>query len=106
MTDFVSVYDDMVNEFYEDVDRDKLIQSAIKGMLSALNDPYSAFLDSDEAQSLDDELNGAFIGIGVEIVSINNSLPEVTDVFDDSPAFRAGVLSGDILYKVISRYGD
>lgn len=100
MTDFVSVYDDMVNEFYEDVDRDKLIQSAIKGMLSALNDPYSAFLDSDEAQSLDDELNGAFIGIGVEIVSINNSLPEVTDVFDDSPAFRAGVLSGDILYKV------
>jgi len=100
MTEFVEVYDDIVNEFYDDVDREKLIQFAIKGMISSLNDPYSGFLNSDEAQSFDDELNGSFIGIGVEIVSVNNSLPEVTDVFENSPASRAGVLSGDVLYKI------
>lgn len=97
---FVNVYNDIVNEYNGDVDKEKLMEAAIKGMLSSLNDPHSVFMNKEEAKNYNDELNGSFFGIGVEVISENNSLPIITNVYTDGPAFKAGVLSGDIIYKV------
>lgn len=100
MVEFAGVYDGLLNEYYGEIDKEKLMEAAIKGMLGYLGDPYSAYIDKDSAASLDDSLNGSFIGIGVEIVSIDGSLPTVVSVFDNSPASKAGILVGDVLTKV------
>lgn len=100
MTEFASVYDDLINEYYSDIDKDELLKAAIKGMVDSLGDPYSSFIDKDEALAFDEELNGSFVGMGVEIVSIEGSLPIINKVYDDSPASKANIMVGDIITKV------
>lgn len=100
MTEFAGVYDDLINEYYGDIDEDDLLKAAVKGMVDSLGDPYSSFIDKDEALVFDEELNGSFVGIGVEIVSIEGSLPIINAVYDDSPASKANIMVGDIITKV------
>ena len=97
---FVNVYNDIINEYHGELDKEKLIEAGIKGMISSLNDPHSTYMSKEEAKTYNDELNGTFYGIGVEVISQNNSLPTITNVYNDSPAFKSGVLAGDVIYKV------
>ena len=100
MVEFAGVYDDLLNEYYGEIDKEELMSSAIKGMISYLEDPYSSYIDSMDAELLDEELSGSFVGIGVEIVSVDDQLPVVTMVYENGPASKAGVEVGDVLYKV------
>ena len=77
MVEFAGVYDDLLNEYYGEIDKEELMFSAIKGMISYLEDPYSSYIDSMDAELLDEELSGSFVGIGVEIVSVDDQLPVV-----------------------------
>ena len=100
MVEFAGVYDDLLNEYYGEIDKEELMFSAIKGMISYLEDPYSSYIDSMDAELLDEELSGSFVGIGVEIVSVDDQLPVVIMVYENGPASKAGVEVGDVLYKV------
>ena len=87
---------------YEDeVDEELLQQSIIKGYVAGLGDPYSVYYDEAETQSLKESTSGEFGGIGVVITQeIETQIITFTTVYDESPGQKAGLLDGDILYKV------
>lgn len=84
----------------EDIDQKYLKNSAVDGMLRGL-DPYSGYFDEEEFNNFQNNANGKFYGIGVEMkMDLNSDCPIVTNVFTNSPAQKAGILAGDIITHV------
>jgi carboxyl-terminal processing protease len=86
-------YVDGTNLTYHD-----LISSALKGMVGSL-DPHSEFMDADDYQQLQDDTEGQFGGLGL-VVAMKDGFVTVVAPMDDTPGFRAGILSGDRIVKV------
>ena len=75
-----------------------LINAAMKGMLSSL-DPHSQFMNPDDFRDMQDDTRSRFNGLGIE-VSMKNGLPTVIAAMEDTPAARAGILSGDQILRI------
>jgi carboxyl-terminal processing protease len=75
-----------------------LIAAAMKGMLSSL-DPHSQFMDQNDFRDMQEDTRSRFNGLGVE-VSMKNGLPTVVTAMEDTPAARAGILSGDQILRI------
>jgi carboxyl-terminal processing protease len=75
-----------------------LINAAMKGMLSSL-DPHSQFMNPDDFRDMQDDTRSRFNGLGIE-VSLKNGLPTVIAAMEDTPAAKAGVLSGDQILRI------
>ncbi|MGH8102006.1 MAG: S41 family peptidase [Chthoniobacterales bacterium] len=75
-----------------------LVTAALKGMLSSL-DPHSQFMDPNDFRELQDDTRSRFNGLGIE-VTVRNGLPTVISAMEDTPAAKAGILSGDQVLKV------
>ena len=75
-----------------------LVHSALKGMVGSL-DPHSEFMGADDYQQLQDDTEGQFGGLGL-VVAMKNNFITVVAPMDDSPGFRAGILSGDRIVKI------
>ena len=75
-----------------------LINAAMKGMLSSL-DPHSQFMDPDDFRDMQDDTRSRFNGLGIE-VSMKNGLPTVITAMEDTPAAKAGILSGDQILRI------
>ena len=80
------------------VDRRELMEAAIKGVLSKL-DPYSSYIGPDQAESFRDTVESQFGGIGIEITSDDGQI-KVLSPLVGSPAYKAGVQSGDRILKI------
>src|SRR3982751_3559281 len=76
----------------------ELITAALKGMLASL-DPHSQFMDPDDFRDMQEDTRSRFNGLGIE-VAIKNGLPTVVTPMEDTPAARAGILSGDQILKI------
>lgn len=92
----------LMNEYYlDELDSEQIETWLYKGAVAGLGDPYAAYYTREEYQSLRDSTNGSYCGIGVEISqNISTGIVTITRVFEDGPAMEAGILPGDILYKV------
>lgn len=91
-------YDHIVNSYVKEVDKEKIINAAIDGMYSYLNDEYSIYLDKDTTESLEQRLDGEYTGVGIEIITNKeNERIIINKVFSDSPASEAGLKVGDQL---------
>src|SRR5437660_1131637 len=75
-----------------------LITAALKGMLGSL-DPHSQFMDPNDFRDMQEDTRSRFNGLGIE-VAIKNGLPTVVTPMEDTPAARAGILSGDQILKI------
>lgn len=95
LKEFLEVYTQITTEYYEDVNKDELINSAIKSMLDYLGDNYTTYMDATETNNLNDSLKGEYHGIGVLI-----SDHTIVEILDDSPAAAAGLLPNDVIVKV------
>jgi carboxyl-terminal processing protease len=84
--------------YVEEVDDKRLIKEAINGMLTGL-DPHSAYLDPDAYKDLQASTSGKFGGLGIEVGS-EDGFVKVISPIDDTPAFKAGIKSGDFILKV------
>ncbi|HPL66729.1 MAG TPA: S41 family peptidase [Smithellaceae bacterium] len=90
---------DMVQKNYVDqVDSSSLIQGAINGMIKTL-DPHSSFMTPDVYKGLEEETQGHFGGIGIEITLVKDVLTVVSPI-EDTPAYKAGVKAGDQIIKI------
>lgn len=90
---------DIIDKNYvEKVDPKSLMQGAINGMVKSL-DPHSTFLTSDMYRELQTETRGSFGGIGIEITILNDVLTVVSPI-EDTPAFAAGIKSGDQIIRI------
>ena len=86
------------SDYVEETQAKPLIYGALKGMLSTL-DPYSQFLDPDTYTELKVETEGEFGGLGIEITIKDDLLTVITPI-DDTPAYHAGIRSGDRIVKI------
>ncbi len=84
--------------YVEEVSDQKLIEAAINGMLSSL-DPHSSFLDAKSFQYLNEQTQGKFGGLGLE-VTMENGVVKVVSPIDDTPAYRAGLKPGDYIISL------
>lgn len=100
LQEFINTYEDVVSKYYEDVDKRELINSAISGMLSNLDDPYSVYMDSDTTSDFNDRLYGDYAGIGAEVSMTIDGKIIIYNPFEDSPAQKAGLKKGDIIVKI------
>ena len=96
LQEFVSVYNQVLDDYYEDVDKSEMVNKAIEAMLNYLGDDYTTYMNSSDSKNLNDKLNGKYEGIGVEITEGN----VITRVFDNSPAKESGIEVGDVITKV------
>nr|WP_311315226.1 S41 family peptidase [Bacillus sp. ISL-101] len=94
-----STYDKIKDNYYEEVDEEKLVDGAIKGMIKSLDDPYSAYMDKKEASSFDESISSSFEGIGAEIQEQDGKIMVVSPI-KGSPAEKAGVKPNDIILSV------
>ncbi|MFC3700717.1 S41 family peptidase [Reinekea marina] len=85
--------------YVEEVTDEELFESAIEGMLSGL-DPHSDYLTPDDFKSLRESTSGEFGGLGIEIILDETGFVRVVAPIDDTPAFRAGMQSGDLITKI------
>lgn len=100
VNEFISTYNKLLDEYYEDLDENKLVDAAINGMLSYTGDDYTIYMNEDATESLNERLDGTYDGIGIRISLNDNNQIYVYEVFDDSPARKAGIQVGDILISI------
>lgn len=93
------VYKMLRDEFDGELDAQRLIDGAKKGLVDAAGDPYTVYFTEEEAEKFFDDLDGKFSGIGAELGKENGSLIVVATI-DDSPARKNGLLPKDAIVKV------
>lgn len=99
LKEFVDTYNDIVNNYYDKVNKEELIDAGIKGMINYLDDPYATYFDGTSSTNFNQTLEGNYEGIGIEVILDNNKV-KITKVFADTPAKKAGIKVGDYITKV------
>ena len=95
---FTAVFRAVRGAYVDKVGSEQLMQDAIRGLLAGL-DPHSEYLDRSMLTDLDEDTRGAYAGLGVEVLYVDGYLRVVAPI-DDSPAARAGIVSGDIITQI------
>lgn len=92
----------LVQKYYlNEIDTEQVENYLYKGMIAGLDDAYAAYYTKEEYQSMMDSTNGSYYGIGVEMSqNMTTGIITITRVFEGSPAEEAGLLPGDVIYKV------
>ncbi len=92
-------YDLILKRYVEDVDEDLLVEGAIQGMLSKLEDPYSVYMNEETAKQFNQTLESSFEGIGAEVSSVDGKIVIVSP-FKGSPAEKAWIKPNDQILRV------
>jgi carboxyl-terminal processing protease len=116
---FWDVYDSITKSYVGEVDRQKLVQGAIDGMIGSLDDPYSSYMSPEELQKAREAIGGEFSGVGAEVTTRpTDASTQTCDTIgpacqlvvvapiDGSPALRAGIKAGDVISAVDGRTVD
>lgn len=96
---YVAVFNAVKEAYVEPVEDRKLMQSAIRGLLLDL-DPHSTYFDKADSEAFDEQANGAYEGIGVELMQQPDRTLLVVAPIDGTPAARAGIKSGDLITAI------
>ncbi|MDX9970290.1 MAG: S41 family peptidase [Candidatus Gracilibacteria bacterium] len=102
---FWEVWNKLEKEYLETdkIDYETMMYGAIKGMVDSLGDPYTVFMDPTESKEFSDSLGGTLEGIGAELTAEEGVLKVVTPL-KNSPAEKAGLKPGDVIYKINEEY--
>lgn len=94
------VYNALTSQYDGELDKNALVEGAKKGLVAAAGDIYTAYMDADESKEYQALLHGeAGSGVGIEM-ALRDGYVRVIRTLPDNPAGKAGVLAGDIIYKV------
>ncbi|MDB9918653.1 S41 family peptidase [Amylibacter sp.] len=95
---FGDIFERIRSSYVEEIDEEKLIESAISGMLTSL-DPHSSYMAPEDFSTMQVQTRGEFGGLGIEVTQ-ENGFVKVVSPIDDTPADKAGVQAGDFITKV------
>ncbi len=98
LRNFSDIFARVKTDYVEDVDDKTLLENAIRGMLTGL-DPHSSYLNVDEYKELKIGTTGKFGGLGIQ-VGMEDGFVKVISPIDDTPAFHAGIESGDLIIRL------
>ncbi len=102
IVDKVQLLEAYISRFYLDnMDKEKIKEKIYKGVMESLEDPYSVYYTEEEYKSLMDSNQGKYVGIGAYVSQdIQTGIITITKPFENGPAYKAGILPGDIIYKI------
>lgn len=95
LNEFLKAYSNIVNNYYEDIDKEKMLDAAIDAMLNYLGDNYTTYLTKEQRKELEERLAGEYEGLGIKI-----SGREIVEITENSPASEAGLMVGDLFVSV------
>ncbi|MBT3177063.1 MAG: S41 family peptidase [Desulfobacula sp.] len=95
---FTDVLEELEKNYVDDVDTEKLIHNAIKGMVGNL-DPHSSFMPPQAFDELQDDTKGEFSGIGI-VITMKDSILTVVSPIEGTPAYNAGIQAGDMIIRI------
>jgi carboxyl-terminal processing protease len=98
---FWKVYNDLNTKYVDKgkVDPQKVLYGAISGLVNSVGDPYTVFFEPVTSKKFQEEISGSFGGVGIEIGKRNNILTVISPI-KDTPAFKAGIKTGDKILKI------
>lgn len=89
----------ITQNYYKEVNEEDLIEGAEKGLFMGLDDPYSEYLTKEDMDTLREETEGEFIGIGIIVTNVDDNITVISPI-KDTPAMKHGIKPGDIIVKV------
>ncbi|MCC7192822.1 MAG: S41 family peptidase [Phycisphaeraceae bacterium] len=95
----VDVRHQIVGGYVEKPDEKKMMESAVRGMVESLNDPFTIYIPPDDLPQFTKAISGTFVGIGAEVDTFQNRV-RIVSPLEESPAWKAGVMAGDILLEI------
>ena len=99
LQEVIATYTNIVEEYYDDVDEKELMNAAISGMISTLDDPYSTYLDSNQTYNFNQSVDGEYVGLGITIMWTDGECV-ITEVMKNSPAEKVGLKVDDLIVAV------
>jgi carboxyl-terminal processing protease len=96
---FEEAVDQIADNYYEPVNRDKLLDAGLDAGVKSLDDRFSTYFDPEQYESFQEATEGAFEGVGMSVTEVARGLRVLT-VYDDSPAQRGGIRKGDLIVSV------
>jgi len=102
-----SIYQFILQNYVDEIDPSKLYEGAMKGMFDAIGDPHSTFLDESMLSDLERDTDGKYAGVGLYISKVPGTTPggapnfvEIVSPIEDTPAWKEGILPGDLIIKI------
>lgn len=98
----IGVLEEMIGEYYlEDVDSSELEQGMYRGIVDALDDPYSVYYSAEELEEVQNKTQGIYYGIGARVsLDPDTQLARIAGVIEGTPAEEAGLMANDLIYMV------
>lgn len=103
--EIITTYENIVENYYDEIDKKQLLDAAVSGMISILDDPYSVYMDSEDTESFNETVDGSFVGIGTTVEWTDGKF-KIIEVLSDSPAEKAGIKVNDYIIKIGKEYVD
>ena len=100
LSKLTDTYFALTNNFYEDIDKKTLVEDAIKGMMSSVGDVYTNYSDTDTTTTFKETVDGKYEGIGCSIGQNDKGELKVVEVFENTPASKAGLKKDDIIIEI------
>lgn len=94
------VYDTLIQDYYVPLDEETLVTGAVRGMMEAVEDPYTFYYITEEMEKSNEQTDGIYHGVGMVVQLTEDGYIEIVRVYEDSPAQKAGLLAGDYLVGV------
>lgn len=102
LQEFISTYNDVINNYYKQVDKKELIDAAVNGMMETL-DKNSVFIDSNTSDTFNKQLEGSYEGYGMEIYNNDKGEIVVAAVYKNTSAAKEGIKAGDVITKLFDK---
>ena len=100
LSKLINVYDTIQSNYYGDLDKETLIDEAIKSMVNSVGDDYTTYTIDGQNSAFYQELEGTYEGIGCSVTMNENSQIVVVETFENSPSQKAGLQKDDIIIKI------
>lgn len=97
--DFLEIYDELVDNSYNNISKNELTVSSIKGLFSSIDDPFASYLNKEQTKNYHDEFSGQFVGLGISVVERNENF-YISNVIKDGPSHKAGVKKDDRIISI------
>ncbi|MBO9609324.1 MAG: S41 family peptidase [Paenibacillaceae bacterium] len=94
-----TAYELIRTKYYTQIDKDKVLNGAINGMIGALDDPFSSYMDAKEAKQFDQSVTSSFEGIGAEVAQEDGNI-KIVSAIKGTPSEKAGLHAGDVIVSV------
>ncbi len=100
LAEFIQVYNEIKENYYDEIDGKELMEAGIAGLIDYLGDPFSTYMDKEESDEFNQQVNGSYVGIGAEVTKLEDGTIQIVTLFDNGAAINAGLKVKDQIVAV------